>query len=352
MNNKFFVKSKKLNGCFCGRCGNRKEIEPYQEWLYCECCGRIQEIITEDETHAYCFRAEERGLVLYIFTPGLMQYEEARAGLSNQKMRISDYIDRSEKRIHIKLQWKKCGAFIFRPGMKEPMVEGEELKGCDIDALAEEIDKSAYKRAVGDADLAEIRKVFPGILDIYSIRMFVHIFRQKGYRFDMQVPEEAAAKLLIEKPCVEDYRISSARYLAEQIFAGRLETAGAAPAASGVGTAEVPAAKEAGSVKKVCEAEVPAAGENTALEEAARFYEELGMAAEQFESSSPELDSVNSDKQEYTFRATLHRIPAEDKEQERYFLRIAVREEKGYRVFLFSRNYAACSRSVKLEDDL
>lgn len=374
MNNNYCVKSERLKAYFCGRCGNRIEPQPNQKMLYCRNCRTSLEMLAECETPVYFFNACKQGLELKIVTPRVVFCNEKREGLSEERRRVSADSERAEKWLYSGIEWEELAKILFRPGSREPLIEGTEwIKDYSLDQIADAIDHGRLKKAGSGDDFREIRKAFPGIQDLYSIRMFVHIFLQKGYRFDSRISGDAERKLLSEKLYVEDYRISPAKCIACQV-----EADSAAGKVNG---------RRPGGKTKSAKEEASAAGENTAaVEEIARFYEELGKSVEEHEKSHEDCQCL---AREDSFLATLHRIPvgiptekenqpagkaensaekgdgpagkaegsagkennpAEKEDgQENYYLRVVLREGNRNLVFLFSRNYTACSRRVNLK---
>ena len=310
MNNGYFVKSERQNGYFCGKCGNRIDPQPDKRMLYCRNCRTGLELLIEGESPAYYFRAQEQGLELKIVTPRMVFCNERGEGLSEERRRVSHDSARAEKWLYSGIHWEELASILFRPGSRDPLIRDREWrKDLTLDDIASAIDKGSIKKAESTEDYLEIRKVFPGIQDIYSIRMFVHIYTSKGYRFALQPSGDAVQKLLSEELYVEDYRVSPAKWLA-----GQKEVDSAAPV----------------------------------IEDIARFYEELAGIVEVYDKSREDQGCF---EQNDSFLATLHRIPAEQGEgQERYYLRVVMSEKKKNLVFLFSHDYAACSRRVNLKN--
>lgn len=310
MNNGYFVKSERQNGYFCGKCGSRIDPQPNKRMLYCRNCRTGLDLLIEGESPAYYFRAQEQGLELKIVTPRMVFCNEKGQGLSEERRRVSDDSERIEKWLYSGIHWEELASILFRPGSREPLIrEREWRKDLTLDDIASAIDKGDIKKAGSAENYLEIRKVFPGIQDIYSIRMFVHIYTRKGYRFELQPSGDTVQKLLSEELYVEDYRVSPAKWLA-----GQMEVDTAAPA----------------------------------VEEIARFYEELADTVEECDKSREDHECLEESD---SFLATLHRIPAEQGEgQERYYLRVVMSEKKKKLVFLFSRDYTACSRRVNLKN--
>lgn len=179
MDRNFFIVSDKVPGCYCSKCGKRVMRDLYNYKKHGENCG----FTTEDnykpvamDGYGYKLHKEDGALVFSICKPELIPIRGFNDKFSGGAWSI-----------------------VFQAVLG---VDTKEIKvTCQKTAIpfdtwialirAEKVAKIHYE---SDRDI--IHSVFPAVVDIYNLQMFIHIYRTKGYKYRKVISDKAADKFL------------------------------------------------------------------------------------------------------------------------------------------------------------
>ena len=303
MDRHFLMRSDKFNKWFCGRCGKRLIPDLYNAGKHAQSCGfscaesgRDRNVIA-DYDRGYRLTAEGEDLHLEICRPELVP--------------IPGFPDRFRG-----IRWITVMDTVFPSGSREPEVIKND-SGADPDLWLAMIRAEKCCRIHSSTDAQIIRQVFPGIIRIYSLQMFAHIYRTKGFRHTRLLTEQEAMRLMMmsEKDAL--------RLMLTEQEAARLMMA-AAEESSGKACNVEPAAK-------ACNVEPAAKSRNTASGN-------NGLPA-----LSPARSNVGT-----PLKAVL--VKGRDSS---LILRITLsRAGQEPVAFLFSRGYAACTPNADVKSVL
>ena len=182
MDRHFLMRSDKFNKWFCGRCGKRLIPDLYNAGKHAQSCGfscaesgRDRNVIA-DYDRGYRLTAEGEVLHLQICRPELVP--------------IPGFPDRFRG-----IRWITVMDTVFPSGSREPEVIKND-SGADPDLWLAMIRAEKCCRIHSSTDAQIIRQVFPGIIRIYSLQMFAHIYRTKGFRHTRLLTEQEAMRLM------------------------------------------------------------------------------------------------------------------------------------------------------------
>lgn len=106
------------------------------------------------------------------------------------------------------IEWVPVFEVLFPAGGKNPKIVRNET-GYEMDVLLSLIRAGRIVPISAERDAEVIRSVFPCI-DVYSLQMFAHIYRNKGYSASGRL-RPATEKLLFSKvPCSEEWKNAGA----------------------------------------------------------------------------------------------------------------------------------------------
>ncbi|MDO5132496.1 MAG: PcfJ domain-containing protein [Eubacteriales bacterium] len=186
MDRSFLIHSEKENGWYCGKCGKRVLPDFYNAQMHAKECGfelnrdgNLQSLV-EDDTACYRLRDEDGALHLEICRPELV--------------RIRGFADRFHG-----LSWDRVLDAVFPADAREPVIT-ENRSGADLDTWLSLIRADRCPRIHAESDVEVIRRVFPGIIGIFSLQMFVHIYRMKGYRHTRLISDAVAKRVMMTDP--------------------------------------------------------------------------------------------------------------------------------------------------------
>ena len=307
MDRHFLMRSDKFNKWFCGRCGKRLIPDLYNAGKHAQSCGfscaesgRDRNVIA-DYDRGYRLTAEGEDLHLEICRPELVP--------------IPGFPDRFRG-----IRWITVMDTVFPSGSREPEVIKND-SGADPDLWLAMIRAEKCCRIHSSTDAQIIRQVFPGIIRIYSLQMFAHIYRTKGFRHTRLLTEQEAMRLMMmsEKDAL--------RLMLTEQEAARLMMA-AAEESSGKACNVEPAAK-------ACNVEPAAKSRNTASGN-------NGLPA-----LSPALSPARSN-----VGTPLKAVLVKGRDSS-LILRITLsRAGQEPVAFLFSRGYAACTPNADVKSVL
>ena len=307
MDRVFMIRSGKTGICYCGKCGKRQIGDRYNMNKHAQVCGEgigaKDEVVLVDEGSGWGYRldsvpgvsatektpaeriAKSPATARRITSPAADSGPEAapvalRLHICAPRLRpIPGFTDRFSG-----IEWVPVFEVLFPAGGKNPKIVRNET-GYEMDVLLSLIRAGRIVPISAERDVEVIRSIFPCI-DIYSLQMFVHIYRNKGYStFGRLRP--ATEKLLFSKvPCSEEWKNAGA-----------------------------------GSSNK----------------------SSTGNSNKSSTGSSNKNSAGNSDK--IPICAALYRYGSE-----RYILQVILKREGREIVFLFSRGYSACSENADLRE--
>ena len=185
--------------CYCGRCGRRQLLDQYNvlkhEQVCCPSIGDLQ----ADDTYAADKRTHNSQIRL---TDDVVIVEEKRhwgyrleASVDDDAAggvlmlsvcmpilkRIPGFTDRFSG-----MEWAPIFEAAFAAGSRHPRILRNET-GYEMDVLLSLIRAGRISPISMESDRAVIRRVFPGVIDIYSLQMFIHIYCNKGYTADASI---------------------------------------------------------------------------------------------------------------------------------------------------------------------
>ena len=180
MDRRFFIHAKNIHRGYCACCGKIQLQDNYNYKKHGSICGFSDDDnftpVREGMTYGYRWAKEGQKLRFSVCLPRLI----LRPGFSDR----------------------------YQGGCWESVFEAELLPAQkEIEILKNETDKDFGKwialadegelvRIQKETDSEVIHSVFPGILDIWNLRMFVSIYRNKGYRYVPLLSEETARRLV------------------------------------------------------------------------------------------------------------------------------------------------------------
>lgn len=183
MDRYFVIHSEKHNGWFCGKCGKRLLPDYYNARKHAQACGFVCETedssctLVEDGTAGYRLSAGEGTLHLEICLPELS--------------RIRGFKDRFDG-----IRWTRIMETVFPADSRTPVIR-ENQSGVDLDTWLALIRAGRCLRIQAEPDAHVIRRVFAGIIDVYSLQMFVHIYRMKGFHHVRPFSDAAAKRAMM-----------------------------------------------------------------------------------------------------------------------------------------------------------
>lgn len=212
MDRVFMIRSGKTGICYCGKCGKRQIGDRYNMNKHAQACGEgigaKDEVVLVDEGSGWGYRLDS--------VPGGSAPKTAPAAVSTAapktapaKLRLRICAPRLRPIPGFKdrfsgIEWVPVFEVLFPAGSKNPEIIRNET-GYEMDVLLSLIRAGRIVPISAERDAEVIRRVFPCI-DIYSLQMFVHIYRNKGYNTSGRL-RPATEKLLFSKvPCSEEWK--------------------------------------------------------------------------------------------------------------------------------------------------
>ena len=183
MDRYFMMQSDRHRGWFCGKCGKRITPDIYNANKHAETCGFSvadtgeSRNVARDHEPGYRLSAIEGNLHLEICFPELVN--------------IPGFPDRFRG-----LRWVPVMETVFCPDKRTPLVT-ENRSGMDLSLWLPLIRAGKCTRIHHESDVEVIREVFPGIIGLYSLQMFVHIYCTKGFRHSRLLSENVAGRVLM-----------------------------------------------------------------------------------------------------------------------------------------------------------
>ena len=169
--------------CYCGRCGKRQLLDHYNVQKHEESCNLKppgyrplpDDVVIVEEKNYWGYRLEAAEpdcgaggvLTLSICIPILIK--------------IPGFKDRFSG-----MEWVPVFVAEFPAGSKNPRVLRNET-GFTMEVLLAMIRAGRISSISLECDRDVIRRVFPGVIDVYSLEMFAYIYRNKGYATDVRI---------------------------------------------------------------------------------------------------------------------------------------------------------------------
>lgn len=166
MGKSFFVKSPETGVCYCGRCGKRQLTDLYNMQKHAQICdprfSGKDEVRVVEEGRSWGYRLES--------APGVLTLSICAPFLT----RIRGFKDR-----FCGMEWIPIFIAEFAAGTKNSRILSNDT-GYDMEVLLSLIRAERIIPIDTEKDSEVIRQVFPCI-DIYSLQMFAHIYKCKGF---------------------------------------------------------------------------------------------------------------------------------------------------------------------------
>ena len=190
MDKSFYVRSAETGACYCGRCGKRQLNDRYNMQKHGQICSPQfkagDDVYVVDEGSSLGYRLESKVnagsspdmLTLSICTPVLT--------------RIRGFKDRFSG-----MEWKTVFTAEFAAGTRVSQILRNET-GYDMEVLLSLIRAGRIIPISNESDREVIRRVFPGVIDVYSLQMFAHIYKNKGFITENQI-KQGTERLLFSK---------------------------------------------------------------------------------------------------------------------------------------------------------
>ena len=193
MDRVFMVRSKKNDICYCGRCGKRQIGDRYNMNKHAQICAAgvsvKDEVLLVEEDSGWGYRLDSMPSASNTeITSGASDTESIPSpydlGSEPQVLRlrvcaphlvpIGGFTDRFSG-----MKWVPIFEVLFPAGSKSPDIIKNET-GFDMDVLLSLIRAGRIVPISKESDAEVIRRVFPCI-DVYTLQMFVHIYKNKGF---------------------------------------------------------------------------------------------------------------------------------------------------------------------------
>ena len=183
------IRSARTGACYCGKCGKKLLDDSYNTGKHAELCGYAAgsyEPLKEGVDLGYRLEGSREGVLLSVCRPLLKL--------------IRGFTDR-----FYGAEWESVFEVKFPAGSKVPAVLKNET-GLEPNILMRLIKAGRILPISPEKDAEEVHKAFPAVIDLHSIQMFAHIYRNKGFGTERILPEETERKLLrkIPEDCVWD----------------------------------------------------------------------------------------------------------------------------------------------------
>ena len=166
MGKSFFVKSPETGACYCGRCGKRQLTDLYNMQKHAQICdprfSGKDEVRVVEEGRSWGYRLES--------APGVLTLSICAPFLT----RIRGFKDR-----FCGMEWIPIFIAEFAAGTMNSRILSNDT-GYDMEVLLSLIRAERIIPIDTEKDSEVIRQVFPCI-DIYSLQMFAHIYKRKGF---------------------------------------------------------------------------------------------------------------------------------------------------------------------------
>lgn len=181
MDRHFMMQSGQHHGWFCGKCGKHITPDLYNANKHAEVCGfSVMDTgdsrnVANDHEPGYRLSSKDGNLCLEICFPELVN--------------IPGFQDRFRG-----MRWVPVMEAVFHPDQRVPVIT-ENTSGIDLGLWLSLIRAGKCCR-IHDSEIEVIREVFPGIIGIYSLQMFVHIYCNKGFRHSRLLTEQVAQRVL------------------------------------------------------------------------------------------------------------------------------------------------------------
>lgn len=180
--------------CYCGRCGKRQLLDQYNLMKHEQTCNPSDR--NPKIGNAYAVDQQPRKSQIRLTDDVVLVEErnywgyrlegtEGDGGVASGILKLSICIP-----ILIKIpgftdrfsgmEWAPIFVAEFPTGSRNPRILCNET-GYEMDVLLAFIRARHIRPISMESDRKVIRRVFPGLIDIYSLEMFVHIYRNKGY---------------------------------------------------------------------------------------------------------------------------------------------------------------------------
>ena len=191
MGKSFFVKSPETGACYCGKCGKRQLTDLYNMQKHAQICdpqfsGKDEVLVVEEgRSWGYLLESAPGVLTLSICAPFLN--------------RIRGFKDRFSG-----MEWIPVFAAEFAAGTRNSNILRNDT-GYDMEVLLSLIRAGRIIPISTVRDSKVIRQVFPCI-DIYSLQMFAHIYKCKGFTANKPIKPATESWLFEKTPVSKEWK--------------------------------------------------------------------------------------------------------------------------------------------------
>ena len=199
--------------CYCGRCGKRQLLDRYNVQKHEQDCAlsvrdslagtrltggsklsQTDDVVIVEEMNYWGYKLEATEadgdaigvLSLSICIPILIK--------------IPGFTDRFSG-----MEWVPVFVAEFPAGSKSPRVLRNET-GFTMEVLLAMIRAGRISSISMESDRAVIRRVFPSVIDVYSLEMFIHIYRNKGYLTGVRIRPGTESWLFENTPSSKEWK--------------------------------------------------------------------------------------------------------------------------------------------------
>lgn len=191
MDRYYMIRSERTQGCCCGKCGSKVLGDRYNMRKHAQECGFCmeEEIILLEESSDMIYRLEDTpaGITLTLYRPRLIT--------------IPGFKDRFRG-----AQWLSVFEAEFPAGSRKPVVLSNET-GLELETVLALIRDGRIRSMRRESDAEIIRRVFPAVIDVYSLQMFAHIYENKGFSAECGLGKKLQDKLFEMIPKEEEWNL-------------------------------------------------------------------------------------------------------------------------------------------------
>ena len=205
--------------CYCGRCGKRQLLDQYNLMKHEQTCNPSDR--NPKIGNAYAVDQQPRKSQIRLTDDVVLVEErnywgyrlegtEGDGGVASGILKLSVCIP-----ILIKIpgftdrfsgmEWAPIFVAEFPTGARNPRILCNET-GYEMDVLLAFIRARHIRPISMESDRKVIRRVFPGLIDIYSLEMFVHIYRNKGYTTGVRIKPGTESWLFENTPNSKEWK--------------------------------------------------------------------------------------------------------------------------------------------------
>ena len=188
----FMVESARTGAFYCGRCGRKMLYDHYNMFKHaCRCGGepaKREDLILAEEGKdwGYLLEEGEQSLLFSVCTPRLKV--------------IRGFTDRFHG-----MEWEPVFRAEFPAGSRTPLLALNKT-GLEMDVLLSLVRAGRICRIGEETDKEIIRRVFPGVPDVFSLQMFAYIYQHRGFAGRSGIDPGLKAFLINKCPSAKEWK--------------------------------------------------------------------------------------------------------------------------------------------------